>query len=320
VRTLAHLAGARLTAVAEKTAGHLEATAERYGATAYRDAADMIDAEELDAVIVAASPKYREPILAKAAAAGLPMFVEKPWATNSAHAEQLAEVCRGADAMVMLGFSFRFLPAVVKLRELMADELGEGWLAIGGYMTDWLPPAEHWLWDPLNGGGYFNENSCHLFDVVNALFGRPVSLYAEGRDCTGKPSEDAALVTVRYENAAVASLAVGGIGASAFQDYPSLELYTANGQARLSGRQHIWDGLSWATREDAAVRRTAPPPESLGDTRYTRALQHFCDCIREESRPEATIEDGMLCVRMAEAVYESARSGGLVELAETGGT
>jgi predicted dehydrogenase len=318
VRTLAHLPEARLVAVADKTAGHLDSLADQYGAKAYRDGLDMIDGEELDAVIVATSPKYRDPILARAAA-GLPMFVEKPWATNSAHAEKLAAICREAGATVMLGFSFRFLPAVVKLRELMAGELGEGWLAIGGYMTDWLPPAEHWLWDPENGGGYFNENSCHLFDVVNALLGRPVSLYAEGRDCTGKPSEDAALVTVRYESAAIASVAVGGVAASAFQDFPSLEVITANGQARLTGRQHIWTGLSWARREESAVHRTAPPPESLGDTRYTRALQHFCQCIREGREPEATIEDGVLCVRMAEAVYESARSGGLVELAATGG-
>jgi predicted dehydrogenase len=274
----------------------------------------MIDGEEMDALIVATSPKYREPILTKAAAAGLPMFVEKPWATSSEHAGRLAAICREAGATVMLGFSFRFLPAIVKLRELMAGELGEGWLATGGYMTDWLPPAEHWLWDPDNGGGYFNENSCHLFDVVNALLGRPVVLYAEGRNCTGKPSEDAALVTIRYESAAVASVAVGGVAAGAFQDYPSLEVVTANGQARLSGRQHIWDGLTWATRADAATHRLAPPPESLGDTRYTRALQHFCDCIREGSAPEATIEDGMHCVRMAEAIYESARNGTPVEL------
>jgi predicted dehydrogenase len=122
------------------------------------------------------------------------------------------------------------------------------------------------------------------------------------------------LVTVRYTGGAVASLGVGGIAANAFDDYPRLEVFAANGQARMTGRQHIWDRLTWATREDDAVHAMGPPPESLGDTRYTRALRHFCDCVRSGAQPEATIEDGVLCVRMADAVYESARTGAPVDL------
>jgi predicted dehydrogenase len=274
----------------------------------------MLEGEELDALIVAVSPKFREPILAAAAARGIPMFVEKPWAADPEHAERLAALCGEAQATVMTGFSFRFLPAVVRLRELMAGELGDGLMAIGHYVTNWLPPAEQWLWDPRNGGGYFNENSCPLFDIVNALLGRPVSVYAETRECFGSPSADAGLVTVCYEGGAVASLGVGGIGTNAFDDYPRLEVLTTNGQARMTGRQHIWDRLTWASRDDDALHVMGPPPESLGDTRYTRALRHFCDCVRSGAQPEATIADGVLCVRMASATYESARTGASVDL------
>ena len=47
------------------------------------------------------------------------MFIEKPWATNVAHAHQLAQLCEHNGVKVMVAFSFRFHPAIVKLRQLM---------------------------------------------------------------------------------------------------------------------------------------------------------------------------------------------------------
>lgn len=94
------------------------------------------------------------------------MLVEKPWATNLEHARHLAQICETYDAKVMVAFSFRFHPAIVKLRPLMEHELGQGWLLNGEYLFNWIPPSDSWLWDPHNGNGFFNENSGHLFDAV----------------------------------------------------------------------------------------------------------------------------------------------------------
>ena len=115
------------------------------------------------------------------------MFIEKPWATNLDHAHELAELCRQNKATVMVGFSFRYHPAIVKLRSLLDNELGNGLMLNGDYVFGWMPPAENWLWDPANGNGFFNENSCHLFDAVNYLLGDPVSLSAEAISTDGAP-------------------------------------------------------------------------------------------------------------------------------------
>lgn len=280
----------------------------------YRDGVEMIRSEQLDAVVVSTAPRGREAVLAAAAEKKLPAFVEKPWASDTEQATRLAGLCRKSGARIMTGFSFRFLPAIERLRELLRNELGAPLVLTGVYVTNWLPPADHWLWDPANGGGYFNENSCHLFDSVNSLLGRPVSLYAQSRRCFDSPADDAALVTVHYEGGAIASLAVGGVGAGAFQDYPAMEVVAANGQAKLAGRHHIWDRLRWATRSGDSVQTFDPPPESLGDTRYTRALRSFCRSIREGGEFATTVDDGVLCVRMAEAIAESSKTGAPVRL------
>ena len=140
VRTLAHLEGAQLVAIADRNPNigeGLDTYATRYGANAYHSSEAMFANEALDAVVVATAPKARTTIIEAAAARGIAMFVEKPWAANPSHAAQLADICRRHDARVMLGFSFRFHPAIVRLRELMDGELGEGWVLNGEYVFDY---------------------------------------------------------------------------------------------------------------------------------------------------------------------------------------
>ena len=81
--------------------------------------------------------------------------------------------------------------------------------------------------------GFFNENSGHLFDAVCYLMGKPVSVMADGGNFTNSPTEDSAVVTMRFENGSIAALTIGGIGTSAINNYPQINVYTENGQAQL---------------------------------------------------------------------------------------
>jgi predicted dehydrogenase len=263
----------------------------------------------LDAVSICTSPKFRAPLIEYAAKKGIPMIIEKPWATNLAHAQHLAKICREHNATVMTAFSFRFHPAIIKLRELMDGELEEGWILNGEYMFDWLLPSDSWLWDSENGNGFFNENSCHLFDAVCYLLGDPISVMAEAISPLDRPSEQAAAVTLRFANGAIASLTIGGIGSAAFKTYPRIDVVTANGQAHLTGRDHVWEALSWTTRGEKAVHTAVLSPENNGSTRFTHGMRHFLEYVRTGQSPSSGIEAGLRTVALAMAVYESARTG-----------
>jgi predicted dehydrogenase len=314
VSTLVNMPEAQLVAVADLESQNLQTAAQKYGFTPYQDAIEMLNREQLDAISICTSPKWRQPLIEAAAAKSLAMFIEKPWAGNRQHARQLAEICRRSNAPVMAGFSFRFHPAITKLRELLDGELGAPRMLNGQYVFGWLPPANHWLWDPANGNGFINENACHLLDAVCHLLGRPVRVTAEGGRFMQRPMEDSAAVVLRFESGAIAALTCGGIGASAFDDYPRIELQTASGQACLHGCHHIWNSLSWATARDTAVRHHSASPEQLGATRYTHAFQHFFRCIREGTPPSASVDDGVLIVDLAMAIMESSRTGQTVTL------
>lgn len=319
VRTLANMHNAELTAIADRSAdlpGGLDGYAEHYGARAYRHGEELIEREDLDAICIATAPGAREALVTAAARKGLPMFVEKPWAPDLETAHRLAAICREHNAKVMVAFSFRFHPAITKLRSLMDGELGEGWLLNGEYIFNLNPPAGGWLWNPQSGNGIFNENSGHLFDAVCYLLGKPVALTAEAINPLSTPSEHAAAVTVRFASDAVAALTIGGIGANAHRDFPRIDIITANGQARLGGREHMWERLTWAIRQDEAVHTLVQSPEALGNTRYTHAFTHFLDCVAQGKQPSVGVEDGITAVALAMAVYESARTGKKVEIGD----
>jgi predicted dehydrogenase len=306
LKTVAAMDDVLLVAVADRNADELDSMARSFGIRAYRQAGEMLDKEKLDGLVIAVSPRARESVIKDAAERDIPMFVEKPWAASNSEAARLAGLCERTGARVMTGFSFRYHPAVVRLRQLLIESLGPVRILQAQYLSGWLPGPDAWLWDPANGGGFFNENSCHLFDAVNSVMGEvPASLEARGGPYRKSPSPDAAVITAVYPSGAVSSLAVGGIGVAAMRDFPRMEVWADQGQAILEGGDHIWKRLTWADRMDQAPRSLDLPPESLGTTRYTNALEHFLTGIREKQPFSTSVEEGVVAVKMAMAVEES---------------
>lgn len=317
VQTLANMPEFELVSVASREAdypGGVDEYAARYGVRPYTDGMEMLAHEQLEAVSLCISPRRREPLLVHASKHNIALFVEKPWAASLAQAQQFDSFCRDNSAPVMVGFSFRFHPALVKLRELIDTQLGMPLASSGEYVFDWLPDPNHWLWDPQNGGGFFNENSCHLFDSICHLLGEPISVTAEANIVHGSPSPEIAVINLRFENGAIAAIMVGGLGASALSTFPRINILTVHGQAVLHGHEHMWTGLTYAVRGNPAANHLDIHPEVLGATRYSAAFQHFAACIREKISPSASVMHGIRSVAIAQAIYESALSGRKVHL------
>ena len=286
------------------------------------EAVEMIESGAIDALSVCVSPKFREPILRAAVERGLPIIVEKPWAANGEQAARLAAICAGAKAPIMSAFSFRFHPAVRKAQELLAGPLGRPWVGNGEYVFEWFVPANAWLWDPANGGGVFNENSCHLFDVVCSLMGEPESVFAYGSRAVERPSEIAAAIALRLRAAPdaggapaqrgagpVCAITAGGVGSAARRDYPRLDLYTEHGHLALAGRDHTWQTVEWSLRGDTTLHRLVAPTEGLGRTRYSDAFDHFIDCVLTRRAPDSTVDHGVRSVLIADAIRRSLETG-----------
>ena len=93
--------------------------ADRFGIDDVRrfgSAADLLDADDLDAVAILTSGSHGE-LAAAAARKGLTVFCEKPLAYTLAEVDELA----GLEPRLMLGYMKLYDPAVERARELLAD-------------------------------------------------------------------------------------------------------------------------------------------------------------------------------------------------------
>jgi len=310
VRTLVHMRDAKLVAVADQQRmDEVREASQRYAFTPYEDAFAMIRKADLDAVTLCVPPSYRKELMHASIEAGLAMFIEKPWAADSQQARDLAAIAQASPRPVMPAFSFRFHPALMKLQELMSSVLGSPHMLMGQYVFGWLPPADHWAWDPALGNGFINENTCHLFDAVCSIMGHPVRVFAEGGWFRDRPMEDSAAITLRFSNGGIATLACGGIGAQSMTDFPRMSIWAEAGQAELLGRDHVWHSLQWALHGEDDMKQFTELPEQLGQTRYSHAMQQFINAVRSDSSPPVTLQDAVLTVDVAMAVMRSSRQG-----------
>jgi predicted dehydrogenase len=91
-----------------------------------QDYLELVNAEDIDAVVIATPPRTHVDIAMKALEAGKHVFVEKPLATSVADSEQMVNAAKKKNLVLMVGHTFVFTAAVNKIKDLIkSDELGD---------------------------------------------------------------------------------------------------------------------------------------------------------------------------------------------------
>ncbi|MEU6251044.1 Gfo/Idh/MocA family oxidoreductase [Streptomyces sp. NPDC047043] len=119
--------GATVTAVTDIDDARAEEAAARVGARVYASGAELIAADEVDAVLVTSwGPTHAEHVL-NAIAAGKPVFCEKPLATTAEDCLKIVEAERAhGRRLVQVGFMRRYDAGYRQMKEVIASgRIGE---------------------------------------------------------------------------------------------------------------------------------------------------------------------------------------------------
>jgi predicted dehydrogenase len=179
----ARLPGSSLTAVMRRDAAKARDYAERHGVPRWTDDADeILLADDVDAVYVATPPSSHADYVLRAAAAGKPVYVEKPMAASGAEAESMVAACADAGVPLFVAYYRRALPRFELVRErIAAGAIGEPRLV----SLDLHVPAPAsagtagWRWDPaVAGGGMVMDLGSHALDLLDHWLGPVDSVHA----------------------------------------------------------------------------------------------------------------------------------------------
>lgn len=174
-RGLAELDDAKLVAVGSRTAEGAAAFAQQFGAershTSYEALANDPD---VDAIYIATPhPMHKENTIL-CLEAGKAVLCEKPFAMNAREAGEMIDVARSRGIFLMEAMWTRFLPHMVRLRELLASgAIGELRMlqADFGFRTGFNP--KHRLFNPDLGGGALLDVGIYPASLASMLFGAP---------------------------------------------------------------------------------------------------------------------------------------------------
>ena len=127
-----------LKVVADVREADAAAAADRFGIPRWTtDWRALVADPEVAIVDICAPPFLHLPIATAAAAAGKPVYCEKPVGRDRAEAEEVWGAVRAAGVRTFVGFNYRWAPAVLYARDLIASgQLGEPSLARVAYLID----------------------------------------------------------------------------------------------------------------------------------------------------------------------------------------
>ncbi len=163
------IAGGRVVAVSDVNAANAQAVAERIGATAYATSQELIDADEVDAVMICSHGPAHEADLLTAIAAGKPIFCEKPLTPTAAAAERvMAAEQEAGRRLVTVGFVRRFDPSYAQMRAaLESGDLGEALMVHCAHRNPTVP--DFYTWDMA-----INDTAIHEIDLMRWLLGEEI--------------------------------------------------------------------------------------------------------------------------------------------------
>ena len=172
-----------LVAVMRRDAGKARDYAERHGVPRWTsDADEVLLADDVDAVYVATPPSSHAEYVLRAAAAGKPVYVEKPMAASAAEAEAMVRACDEAGVPLFVAYYRRALPRFTTVRDAIANgEIGEPRLVTLELHVSAPQSRERagWRWDPgVAGGGLVMDLGSHALDLLDHWLGPIEELHA----------------------------------------------------------------------------------------------------------------------------------------------
>lgn len=273
---------------------------------------DLLARSDVEAVVVASPAVAHQEHIALAAAAGKPIFSEKPLADSVPKAEAAVRAVRDAGVPFQIGFQRRYDRGYARAREMIAGgAIGEIEM-FRGISCDRLGPIEFLR----TSGGLFMDLAVHDFDAARFLTGAEVTeVFAIGEVLVAPELKefddvDYGIVLLRFANGAVG--VVQACWRAPYGYEIRAEVHGTRGKVITEVDEKFPATLydergKVSARHDQFVERFADA--------YRDEVQAFVDALHTGTAPTPDVEDGLQAMRIAAAATRSRREGGWVAVA-----
>lgn len=270
-------------AVAAKTPQSAVRLAEQFGAqVTYPSVDELVQDPQVDVVYISTPNNLHYQNARAAIEAGKPVLLEKPFTLNAQQAKDLVQLAKAGNVFLMEAMWIRFLPVIVKLREILAQgQLGEIQLLKAAFHLHLDFSATHRVYNPQLGGGALLDLGIYPLSMASLIFGAQPSEIASLAKI-GNTGVDEHFGTVFHYPSDAMSLASAAVDGEHPQD---VLIYGTKGHVRLHAHR-AWKFSRMTVAINGQTEEEFDLPY-LGSG-YSYQAQELIACL-ERGQPESKV-------------------------------
>jgi predicted dehydrogenase len=163
------------------------ATSGYFNSKGYGDLNSALTSDTFDGAIICSPTKYHVEQASLLISHGVIVLLEKPLGMNVAEGRHLEKIIQSFDGKLLLGYTWRWWPPLLKLRELInskvSGEIKYAHFFMSSHLADWHPWEDYrnffMAQRDLGGGALLDES--HWIDLIIWIFGMPYTV--QGKVC-----------------------------------------------------------------------------------------------------------------------------------------
>lgn len=313
-----------------EVAGCFSPSAERRAAFAARHGLPTVDRIEtlledpaLSAVLLLTPPDSHAELVARCAAAGKHVLLEKPLDATPEGARAVVSAMEAAGLTLGVVLQHRFRASVERLAGLMRDGVLGRPLSAAVSVRWWRDAAYYAQpgrgMKSRDGGGVLLTQAIHTLDAFVGLLGLPerVAGFAATSVLRRMDTEDVVAAALSYGNGMLATI---DATTAAYPGYPErIEIAGTGGSAVLSGDRlevQLVCGERIVAGEDGATLGGGADPMAFSHQHHRAVLSDFLDALDQGRRPRVDGREALKVHRLIDAILDAAAGGTAVEVAE----
>ena len=265
----------------------------------------LLSAGQVDALYIATPNWQHAEFAVPALRAGIHVLLEKPMEVTAAKCQQILDAQAARPGVkLMVAYRLHFEPATLAVIDLLrSGKIGTP-RSFSSTFAQNVSPDNHRAQHGVAAGPLFDMGPYPLNAVRNLFEAEPTEAFAiaaRAADGAMKDMDDTVAVTLRFPGDRLAQFTVSYVG-------NTIDTYAVVGSA---GSVEVEPAFMFGKPLAYTLKvGTKESTESFKNTdHFGGELRYFSDCILNGSDPEPGGHEGLLDVRVLEAIVESTRTG-----------
>jgi predicted dehydrogenase len=274
--------------------------------------------KDIDGVVLATPHSTHGEQIVAAAKAGKHVFVEKPLGIDHQDAGRAVKACKDAGVVLMVGYNWRFQPALREIKRMLEDgRLGKLCHIEGNFCGPSAYRAQgHWRHDVEHEApaGGMTGRGVHVVDAMLYLAGHIDSVSAQSeRLVQDFGMDDTTSMLFRFKGGATGYLGTFVATAETWR----MQVFGARGWVEVGGIEHLpaWEMRVGRLNENDLWKKTPPEVVKFPPVSTERAeLEHFAESALARRPVAIPGGDEVHNVAVLEAIVASSKSGQRVKV------